>query len=373
MAASLVRAGIQVDIVTTDDDGAGRMIRPGGGVASLSPHVTAYYHPRQTRFYTFSWPLTRWLAQHIRDYDLVHIHALFTYPVAPAAYYAHRAGVPYVVRPLGTLNQWGMLNRHRMLKRASFRLIERRILAGAAAIQFTSAREQREARKLGIDDRSVVISLGMDLSEFETLPPSHRFSTTHPRVAGQNVVLYLSRLDPVKGLDVLLPAFQRVQQRLPDTILVLAGNGEESFVQGLHTHAERLGIASRIIWTGFLSGDQKREAYAAATVYVLPSYSENFGVAAVEAIASGLPVILSEGVGIAADVEAAGAGLVVPSSVDALAESMERCLTDAHLRRQLGTNARQLARAQFSTQSTGPQLVQLYEQILRHRIGTAMV
>ena len=96
------------------------------------------------------WPLNRWLREHIRDYDVVHIHALFSYPATVAAHWARRYGLPYVVRPLGTLNRWGVENRRPWLKQLSLRLVERRILAGAAAVQFTSAQEEIEARSQGV-------------------------------------------------------------------------------------------------------------------------------------------------------------------------------------------------------------------------------
>jgi glycosyltransferase involved in cell wall biosynthesis len=366
MASSLARAGIEVDIVTTDDDGAGRMlVRPDEAITSSN--VTTHYHPRQTRFYTFSWPLTRWLRLHVRDYDLVHIHALFSYAAAPAAFYARRCKVPYVVRPLGTLNRWGMLHRRRWLKQASFRMIERRILAGAAAIHFTSEQEWAEAQRLGISHRSVVIPLGLDLTAFDRLPPPDRFFETYPDLDGRRLVLYLSRLDPIKGLDILLPAFRMVHERLPDTILVIAGDGEAGFVAELHDQAERLGIADHIRWTGFLHGEDKLAALAAATIFILPSRSESFGVAAVEAMASGLPVILSEGVGISEEVGKADAGLVTPNHVDALIRTMESLLTEPETRHRLALKAKRLAHDRFSLESTAPQLIQLYERIIRRQ------
>src|SRR5438445_624243 len=106
MARGLSQAGVTVDVATTDDNGPERL-----NVETAQPleedRVTYRYFPRQTRFYTFSWPLTRWLAKHVCDYDVVHIHALFSYAAVPAAYWASRYTVPYVVRPLGVLNRWG--------------------------------------------------------------------------------------------------------------------------------------------------------------------------------------------------------------------------------------------------------------------------
>src|SRR5437867_10107428 len=105
MARSLVQAGLAVDVVTTDDNGPDRL-KVVNSKPVIENGVRYWYFRRQTRFYTFSWPLTRWLAQHVREYDLVHIHALFSYAAIPAAYLAKRWQVPYVVHPVGVLNQW---------------------------------------------------------------------------------------------------------------------------------------------------------------------------------------------------------------------------------------------------------------------------
>src|SRR5205823_528444 len=112
--------------------------------------VTHWYFPRQTRFYQFSRPLHRWLSRYVRSYDLLHIHALFSYAPVSAAFTALQSNVPYIIRPLGTLNRWGVKNRRPWLKKLSLSLIERRILGGAAALHYTSEQERLEAAEVGI-------------------------------------------------------------------------------------------------------------------------------------------------------------------------------------------------------------------------------
>src|SRR5438874_336100 len=110
LARGLSREGIETHVATTDDNGPGRLnVRCCEPV--LQDGVTYWYFPRQTRFYTFSWPLSTWLANHVSEFDVVHIHALFSYATIPAAFWASRQGIPYIVRPLGTLSEWGMKNR----------------------------------------------------------------------------------------------------------------------------------------------------------------------------------------------------------------------------------------------------------------------
>lgn len=364
MARGLVRAGLEVHVATTDDNGANRLDVP-YRVPVVEEGVSYWYFPRQTRFYTFSWPLSCWLARHVRDYDLVHIHALFSYAAIPAALWARRSGVPYIVRPLGVLNRWGRQNRRPWLKKLSFRFVESHILAGAAAIHYTSEQERLEAAEWGIMHRSVVIPNPIDTAAYSHDRATGRFRAQDLQLTDRTIILFLSRLDAKKGLDLLLPAFAAVRAQYPQVILVLAGNGEASFVARLQQEAMRLGINADIIWTGFLTGEEKEAAFADADIFVLPSYSENFGIAAAEAMACGLPVVLSDQVGIHQEVAEAQAGAVVPCRTEELAQALLRLVRDAQLRSQMGENGKSLVNSQFSLETVTGRLIETYVQICR--------
>jgi glycosyltransferase involved in cell wall biosynthesis len=363
MARGLARAGVNVEIATTDDNGPSRLDVP-LGKPIVDGKVTHRYFPRQTRFYTVSWPLMRWLARHVREYDLVHIHAVFSHASVGAGLIAGRCGVPYIVRPLGVLNRWGIMHRRRWLKQLSLRLIEKRILARAAAVHYTSEQERLEAAESGVDGPSVVLPLGIDLSRFEQLPPPDPFYRQYPDLVDRTLLLFLSRIDSKKGLDLLLPAFAAARRRYPNAALVIAGRGDAAIVDALRREAERLGIAGDVIWPGFLTGVDKLAALSAADLFVLPSYSENFGIAIVEAIAAGLPVVTSDQVGLAREIEAYEAGRVVPCDVTALTSALEAALGDADRRRRWAANGRRLVHERFSVEAMTRGLVQLYESVL---------
>ena len=364
MARSLVRAGLEVTIVTTDDNGPDAHLDVPRGEPIMEEGVTVWYFRRQTRFYTFSFPLARWLARHVREYDLVHIHALFSYAALPASISAAQTGVPYIVRPLGTLSRWGTQQRRPLLKRLSFYLIESRILASAAAIHYTSEQERREAIELGAGGVSRVIPIGVDPFDFAFLPPPDQFVRAHPTLAGRTVILFLSRLDEKKGLDLLLPAFANALAGCPDIALVIAGSGARGFERRLRESAQRLGIQDALVWPGFLSGRDKLAALSAADAFVLPSYSENFGIAAVEAMAAGRAVLLSDQVAVSAEVKRLDAGLVVPCDVDALSAALERLIRDADLRRKLAENGHTLVEQRFSSEAVTREVVALYDHVL---------
>ena len=364
LTRELVKAEMMVDVATTDDNGPDRL-NVVLGQPVIDDGVTYRYFRRQTLFYSFSWPLTRWLSRHVMDYDLVHIHALFSYPSISAAFWAKRYRVPYIVRPLGVLTHWSMRNRRPWLKQVSFKLIERRILSGAAAVHYTSEQEILEAADLGATHRVVLIPNAIETPPDIAKNARGHFRKRYPELENRPIILFLSRLDPKKGLDLLLPAFADVVKEHPRTALVIAGNGEPSFVEALKQKATRLGIAREIVWTEFLSGDDKWAALADADIFVLPSYSENFGIAVLESLLCGVPVVISNKVGIHHEISESAAGLVVPCDATPLANAIGILLADKDLRAQMGNAARRCAQIKFSLNCTTQQLLHLYQNVTR--------
>jgi glycosyltransferase involved in cell wall biosynthesis len=291
---------------------------------------------------------------------VVHIHALFSFASVAAAWAARRAKVPYVVRPLGLLNSYGMTQRRALLKRLSLRTIEGPLLRDAAAVHFTSLAEQSEAESLGWPIRSVVIPLGIEL------PPAaspEQFLTRYPELQGLRRILFLSRIDPKKNLEGLLRATGDVAREVADVALIVCGDGAPRYVARLQSLCAEPGTAGRVVWAGHVEGTMKQSALAAAELFVLPSFSENFGIAAVEALGAGLPAILGQGVAVAADVAAADAGLVVSPEPDSIAAAIRCLLLDGQRRRRAAANARGLAAEKFSTAAMASNLTRLYSRI----------
>jgi glycosyltransferase involved in cell wall biosynthesis len=360
----LVRASIEAHIATTDDNGPGRLDVP-LGVPVVNEGVTYWFFRRQTRFYAVSLPLTRWLARHAGDYDLVHIHALFSWAAVAAAACSAWRGVPYVIRPLGTLSRWSLAHQRPLLKRLSLWLVENRVLSGAMRIHYTSELERVEGAQIINRHATTVVPLGVDLTWVDRSPEAGWLRRRAPHLAGRTVLLFMSRLDPKKGLDLLLAAFARLAHREKRLALVVAGSGSSDFELSLHQKALSLGIQDDVLWAGFLEGEEKLSALAEADVFVLPSYSENFGIAVVEAMAHGLPVIISDQVGVSREVTAAGAGIVVSCEVEAIAGAIRHLVTHPEVRRGAGDCGRRLATQRFSVDTMTAGLIQMYEEILR--------
>lgn len=397
---------IEVETATTDDDGPGARKVKRCGVPLKERGVIRRYFPKRLEFYKVSPGFARWIKEHVHDYDVVHIHALFSFTSVVAARAARRAGVPYVVRPLGTLNRYGVEKRRPWLKRLSLKFIEGPILCHAAAVHFTAEAERIEAEALGIPMRSVVIPLGIEADRLDrgvgAAPAGEECRRSAPRpigpesnpflalyfhqLAGARIVLYLSRLDAKKNVEGLLKAFSMLDKPDPvnppltmsravweaqarqaapsDLMLVIAGEGMPAYVASLHKLARELGLGERVLWVGQLGGNMKAGALAAAKVFVLPSFSENFGIAAAEALLAGLPCVLGKGVAIADEVAQAGAGLVVSPEPNEITKALQVLLADEKRRAEMGWRAADLAREKYSAEAMGKRLHELYSKIL---------
>lgn len=355
MEQALARQGVTVETATTDDAGAGA--RSGKSGAQVEDGVLRRYFTKRADVYKWSPGFGRWIARAAADYDVLHLHALFSFTTTAASQAARRAGVPYVVRPLGTLAAWGLAHRRPHLKRASLQFIEGPLLRAAAAVHFTSDDEAHEAAALGIAMRPAVIPLGVDLA-----PSPARV----PRADGVVEALYLSRLAPKKNLEGLLDALALLAAELPQLRLAVAGGGDASYERLLRDRADALGLGERVRWLGVVAGDAKRRALQDADFFVLASHSENFGIAAAEALAHGLPCVLGQGVAIARDVEAAGAGVSVAPTPQAIAAGL-KLMMPSGARTAMSEHALRLARDRYSVDAMGAQLKQLYTDIVAGR------
>lgn len=361
MVAALRQEGVDAELLTTDDNGPGRLedLPIGRWCEWQGVPVLAFrrWMPpvASLREFAFTPSLQYWLGAHLHDYDLIHVHALFSYPSTAAMALARRGGVPYLLRSIGQLDRWSLAQSARR-KRWMLRLIERRNLEGAAAIHVTSEQECLEVEALGLRVPRLVLPLGVAMPQ--GLPIAAE------RGDGEPVrFLFLSRLHAKKRLEVLLEALAMVRRRRPEVAwqLRIAGSGDPDYTRRCQEQARVLGVGDRCRWLGFLEGKAKWEELRLADWFVLPSASENFGIAVVEALASGTPVLISPEVAVAPDVAAAGAGRICPGLPAPLADALEMSLHHPTLQQRKA--ARNLAGEKFSWSSLAHRLSEAYASL----------
>lgn len=348
IARALRDAGLEVDVATTNDNDRDLLQVPIGTPVHENG-VRYWYFERTVHPYTTSAGLARWLRGNIAQYQVVHTHALFSFSTSVTAAAARKSRVPYIVRPLGTLATYGM-QQHSFLKRASWLMLERRILRNAAGVHFTSEAEKQEAERLG-QWHSFVVPIGVE-----------PFAGDRSAAPAQLTYLFLGRIHPKKRVDLLLDAFAQVMRTAPEAKLVIAGTGEDEYVRALKEQAARSGLETAVTWTGHVSGTEKLHVLEAASVFVLPSINENFGIAPVEALAAGIPVVLSRGVAIHKEVEDYGAGIIVDDDAGSLAAGM-LYLRFREERSAMALRALRLAQEKFSLEAMQRGLLAMYQQV----------
>jgi glycosyltransferase involved in cell wall biosynthesis len=354
---------VDVDLVTTNEDGLHRLMDvPLSDFIRQRQHRVRYFPARGDR-YTTSWPLAAWLLRHVRDYDIIHIHGLFRFAPVAAAHAAILRNVPYVMTLHNTLGDWGLRHRKPLLKKLSIRVLEGRMLSHARRVHLCSEDELRDVREVGsIAARSRVFPLGIDLPP-PAIDAGIPIGPLHDTYSGRKVVLFMSRIHEIKGLDRLMAAFAAVENAHPDAVLVIAGTGDPPLMDKLRGLARQVGIEKRTQWVGFVQGQQKRELLAAASVFVLPSLSENFGYAVVEAMLAGRPVVTSVNVPAGKFAAEVGAGVISDGTMEDLARKISHMLAlPAAERQRLGALGQYSVREHLSLDTFGRALETLYRE-----------
>jgi glycosyltransferase involved in cell wall biosynthesis len=270
----------------------------------------------------------RWLRENAGQYDLVLVSEIWSVMIQRAMRVLRRLGIPYVVQPRGSLDPYD-LKKKGLLKRVLGPLIVRRNLEGARCLLTASQAEEERAQTFGA--KTVRKTLPHPV---KANPPGDglRLRSERGIPPGAVLFLFLSRIDPKKRVDLLLEGYERAARRLPPSRLLIAGDGNPRLLDELKRRAQSLSCARDVEFLGFQSGQEKSDLLAAADVFVLPSDFENFGIAVVEALHAGLPVILSTGVQLWQGIVAAGAGLAFTGKVEDLSEIFIRLGGDAAAR-----------------------------------------
>ncbi len=358
LCAALAFLGHDVHVFTTNVDGAGDSNVPLGEPVSIDGVTVRYFPSRFLRRLYWSPRMKEALSREIPGFDLVHLHSVFLWPTWAAARIAEKCGVPYVVSPRGMLVKDLIARKSTLAKKIWIRAIEQHTLASATAVHVTTRKELDEVHRLGLGIRSaLVIPNGVAGPTTESLRESSREDNDG------EFVLFLGRINWKKGLDRLIRAWKLV----PEVKLVIAGNDEESYQGRLERLADDIGVAERIRFIGMVEGEEKWRLLRQAALFVLPSYSENFGIAVLEAMLMGCPVVVTPEIGIAESVSASNAGVVAAGDPACFAAAVTELLRDRERRLEMGSSGRRLASSSYAWSGIARQMVAGYESIVEKR------
>jgi len=354
LSKSLVASGHALTTLTTplglnQQDTAevelGRSVQITRGHAIVYQPYSGYAH------FTWSPPTLRWLRQHAKEFDLLILHGVWNFPLLAAAWICQRQSIPYVLYPHGTLYRDTVTLRSGLKKRIMLALFVRRMLRRAARVVFTTSDEAQKVQAfLGLKLSASIVPNIVDHSEFESLPTRGSLRRELGIPADSSVLLHLGRIATKKGLNTTLDVLARLRVAGRKVSLLIVGGDEGGLQAQLELQAQRLGIEAHVYFTGLLGRQQTLQALVDSDVFILPSLSENFGMAVVEAMLASVPVVISDHVGLAPDVASAAAGVVVPLSGGAAAftDAVGKLLDMDEYRRELGAAGRYFAIANYS-------------------------
>jgi glycosyltransferase involved in cell wall biosynthesis len=366
LSAALAKLGQDVTIITTDsngDTGQKPLDVPLGVPIAQNNYQIYYFRCFPFRRYKFSLALFAWLANNAKNYDIAHIHALFSPVSSISASIARSRQLPYILRPLGTLDP-ADLQKKRQFKQIYANFLEKPNLASSAAVHFTSEQECLISSRFGIKTNDIVIPLGVDFFENNSTKPDQVENFNIPQ--DKPIILYMSRIDPKKGLNLLLPSLETLLHKGLEFHFVLAGGNpqDREYENRIKNQIENSILAKNTTITGFVTGEAKNSLLAGADLFVLPSYYENFGIAVAEAMAAGISVVISDRVDLHPAVKEAAAGWITSCNQEELTNTIETALSNPKIRQQRGKNARDLVLTKYSWSAIAEQMLNVYQQLI---------
>lgn len=366
---ALSRLGHGITIYTTSANGAGDLAVPLDQPVKVDGLPVTYFprwwfgQTQKPRNLFFSPALGRQLHRlQPGDFDLILIHATFSDPGRMAAKAAQRVGIPYICYTHGTFEPWRMAYKQ-YKKKIYMALVEGKVLQRAAGIVVCNDAETRFLQRYKITAPIKRIPWGIQPVIKTENSTRQELEDFFPTLRGRPLLLFLSRLHRIKGLDLLIPAFAKAVKSYPDWRLVIAGPDEGGYRQVIEKMVENHNLTKQVLFTGFVEGKRKSSLLENAEFYVLPSYSEGFSVSVAEALGYGLPVVVTKSCYVP-EVAEKQAGLVVPPDQEALTQALQKMIQDEDLRHHGGQNALALAE-HFTWEAVAKQTEAFYREVIR--------
>jgi len=336
----------------------GALSRLRGGLTIVTPTRSRLEGVTLAEGLTLQGPETD-LEEAVRSAEVVHLHGLWQAQTRRGAPTAVAARVPYLVAAHGMADPWALRHK-RWKKRIYLALVEAKNLRRASCLHALSRPEISHLRSIAPRTPICFVPNGVDLARFDDLPARSELEAEHPELEGKFVLLFFGRIHVKKGLDLLAGALGRIAVDRADLHLLVAGNDDGAW-PGFRDRMAQLGLTSRMTYLGHVSGQRARQVWAAADAFILPSYSEGFSMAVLEALACRLPSLITTACHFPEVAAALGAVVVNPDS-DAVTQGL-RDLIDRTVqeRARLGQNGRRLVEDHYTWDRQAARLAAVYE------------
>jgi glycosyltransferase involved in cell wall biosynthesis len=369
LVAALGEQGVHVDLITTNAHVHKKLDVPLNKWVQKDGYRIRYFSCWNTNDFILSKAMLSWLYKNVSIYHVVHTHTVFSPLISFCQWVCSLHKVPYVVTPHGMLEPWALGYKFRK-KNIYFNLLERRNISRSALIQGTASVELENISRLFPHSNAQLvpngISLSQSLGDFGTkIDCLERY----PELNNKRLILFLGRIDPKKGLDLLASAFEQVRRHTPDTHLIVAGPDNIGYLSQAKQYFAEASCLEAVTFTGMLTGEMKACALELAEVYVSPSYSEGFSMSVLEGMAAGLPCVITTGCNFP-EAQENTAAYVVDIDANAIAMALSHCLQNPQEAKAVGERARQFIRQNYTWESIATRLIQSYAEILQPEAPT---
>jgi len=386
LAKNLSEQNVNVSVYTTT---AGQADNKSYNETIDGVNVNYYSYFKQLDFlgdtgWHFSIQLVNALRSNLKRFDIVYILSIWNFTTAAAAYYCRKFKIPYIISPRGQLYEY-VINKKAWKKYPYYKLISKRDLIRANAVHYTTNHEYNNVHKrLNLKNQYIITPNGLDLSEYQSLPNKFEFVDIYPHLKNKKLILFLGRLNWKKGLDILIDSFNDYLKLDDKVHLVIAGNDEDSYKKELISKLDYLKIdykdfnlpkgsrknsskEARITFTGYLNNDIKKKALVDSDIFVLPSYSENFGMSVIESMACGTPILISDNVGVSDQILKNNAGVVVECNIKKLTIKLKELMEDQKLKEVISKNARIMVKNEFDMGKISKLMINKFSDIINKK------
>lgn len=363
LSCALARAGSHIEVVTSDATTGGRISSAEFAcVAQNRLKIHSFRYIFNNRL-CFSLNAKHVILDVLKNSDLAYINGIYTYPVTIGARIAKQLNKPCIIAIRGGLEPWRYKQKH-WKKRTFFNTILKPLLRSANCIHVTSQEEMHSCMALGLKRPFTIIPNGINPDDFRDLPVTTVVEKVWPCLKNKRIVLFLSRLSKEKGLDMLLRIWRRISQRHPRALLVIAGPDDRGYEKIIRKIIQDEQLSRSVLMVGNVTGQKKLMLYSRSDVFVLPSYSENFGNVVAEALVCGVPVVTTKGTPWK-DIENFDCGRWVPVNEGAIEEALISLLDmSSTARATMGRRGRDLICKYYTWDIAAKKMITVYQHIL---------
>lgn len=365
IAEAIANTGVNIDLITTNANNCEKLPVPLNVWIHEKDYRIKYFPCWQSHDFVISLSLIKWLIKHIDDYDIIHTNTVFAPIVSFVHWLCQKRKIPYIMTPHGMLEPWALLYKG-WKKKFYYNLCEKPALKKASAIHVIANVEANNIKSLGFE-HLVVVPNGIHRQEFQTLANPEIFYQHFPATRNKTLLLFLGRIDPKKGLDLLAPAFAKIHAKFPQTHLVVAGPDNIGFLTKVQEYFRQADLLDAVTFTGMVTGELKYAALQAANIYVAPSYSEGFSMSILEGMVSGLPCVITTGCNFP-EAAIAEAAHVVEINTNAIAEALNQCLSNPQQAKRMGERAKDFIFQNYTWDRAAKKLVKAYQAIINRKM-----